>query len=87
MVSSSLVEQRQAEDKAAWDAYWKLRDLDSRGTIFPRMRYYVHKAFDAPATWFRGEHGGVLQKQPNGLQKAKARGISWCSFVEGTVKR
>ncbi|PIO67870.1 hypothetical protein TELCIR_10367 [Teladorsagia circumcincta] len=53
MVSSSLVEQRQAEEKAAWDAYWQLRDLDSRGTIFPRMRYYAHKAFDAPATWFR----------------------------------
>ncbi|KAK6727926.1 hypothetical protein RB195_005534 [Necator americanus] len=53
MGSSSLLEQRQAEDKAAWDAYWKLRDLDSRGTIFPRMRYYAHKAFDAPATWFR----------------------------------
>ncbi|EPB79302.1 hypothetical protein ANCCEY_01595 [Ancylostoma ceylanicum] len=53
MGSSSLLEQRQADEKAAWDAYWKLRDLDSRGTIFPRMRYYVHKAFDAPATWFR----------------------------------
>ncbi|VDO15219.1 unnamed protein product [Haemonchus placei] len=53
MGSSSLLEQRQAEDKAAWDAYWKLRDLDSRGTIYPRIKYYAHKAFDAPATWFR----------------------------------
>ncbi|CAD6184974.1 unnamed protein product [Caenorhabditis auriculariae] len=53
MGGESLVEQRQAEDKAAWDAYWKVRDLDSRGTIYPRMRYYVHKAFDKPATWFR----------------------------------
>lgn len=60
MGSSSLLEQRQADEKAAWDAYWKLRDLDSRGTIFPRMRYYVHKAFDAPATWFRGEWIGLF---------------------------
>ncbi|VDL77664.1 unnamed protein product [Nippostrongylus brasiliensis] len=41
------------EDKDAWNAYWQLRDLDSRGTVFPRIRYYAHKAFDAPATWFR----------------------------------
>ncbi|WKX90280.1 hypothetical protein Q1695_009265 [Nippostrongylus brasiliensis] len=53
MVSSSLTKQRQAEDKDAWNAYWQLRDLDSRGTVFPRIRYYAHKAFDAPATWFR----------------------------------
>uniref|UniRef100_A0A0K0DA51 NADH dehydrogenase [ubiquinone] 1 beta subcomplex subunit 10 n=1 Tax=Angiostrongylus cantonensis TaxID=6313 RepID=A0A0K0DA51_ANGCA len=53
MGSSSLLEQRQKEDKAAWDAYWQLRDLDSRGTIFPRFKYYAQKAFDAPATWFR----------------------------------
>ncbi|KAJ1363288.1 hypothetical protein KIN20_023123 [Parelaphostrongylus tenuis] len=53
MVSSSLLEQRQKEDKAAWDAYWQLRDLDSRGTIFPRIKYYAHRALDAPATWFR----------------------------------
>ncbi|CAJ0592482.1 unnamed protein product [Cylicocyclus nassatus] len=53
MGSSSLLEQRQAEEKAAWDAYWKVRDLESRGTFIPRARYYAHKWFDAPATWFR----------------------------------
>uniref|UniRef100_A0A0K0D2V1 Lipoprotein n=1 Tax=Angiostrongylus cantonensis TaxID=6313 RepID=A0A0K0D2V1_ANGCA len=54
MGSSSLLEQRQKEDKAACDAYWQLRDLDSRGTVFPRFEYYAQKAFDAPATRFRG---------------------------------
>ena len=54
MGEATLIEERQKEDKAAWDAYWKLRDLDSRGSFYPRMRYYVHKAFDTPATWFRG---------------------------------
>ncbi|EFP12666.1 hypothetical protein CRE_29612 [Caenorhabditis remanei] len=52
-MGESLVEQRQADDKASWDAYWKVRDVDSRGSIYPRFRYYAHKAFDAPATWFR----------------------------------
>ncbi|CAB01876.1 NADH dehydrogenase [ubiquinone] 1 beta subcomplex subunit 10 [Caenorhabditis elegans] len=52
-MGEGLVEQRQADDKASWDAYWKVRDIDSRGSIYPRFRYYAHKAFDAPATWFR----------------------------------
>ncbi|PAV86211.1 hypothetical protein WR25_26767 [Diploscapter pachys] len=41
------------KEKEEWEAYWKVRDLDSRGTIFPRMKYYVHKWWDAPSTWFR----------------------------------
>ena len=45
------------KEKEEWEAYWKVRDLDSRGTIFPRMKYYVHKWWDAPSTWFRGKIG------------------------------
>lgn len=36
-----------------WEAYWTIRDLDTRGTIYPRIRFHVHRLFDKPTTWFR----------------------------------
>ncbi|GMT00358.1 hypothetical protein PENTCL1PPCAC_22532, partial [Pristionchus entomophagus] len=50
---SDIAAERRATARAEWEAYWKIRDIDSRGTFYPRARYYVHKMFDAPASWFR----------------------------------
>ncbi|VDK42869.1 unnamed protein product [Anisakis simplex] len=44
---------RREEDRKEWDAYWHIRELDSRGTYYPRMKYYAHRFFDYPASWFR----------------------------------
>ncbi|KHN76737.1 NADH dehydrogenase [ubiquinone] 1 beta subcomplex subunit 10 [Toxocara canis] len=44
---------RRVQDRKEWDAYWQIRDLDSQGTFYPRLKYYAHRAFDYPATWFR----------------------------------
>ncbi|CAD5233973.1 unnamed protein product [Bursaphelenchus xylophilus] len=44
---------RRLKDREAWDAYWNIRDLDSRGTYFHRMKYYAHRLFDFPVTFIR----------------------------------
>ncbi|CAD5231265.1 unnamed protein product [Bursaphelenchus okinawaensis] len=49
----SALQARRLKDKESWDAYWKLREVDSRGTIWPRAKYYAQRAFDWPATAFK----------------------------------
>ncbi|VDK67961.1 unnamed protein product [Litomosoides sigmodontis] len=44
---------RRMEDRKAWNAYWQLRKLESEGSYYIRLLYYIHKAVDAPVTWFR----------------------------------
>ncbi|KAI6206664.1 NADH dehydrogenase [ubiquinone] 1 beta subcomplex subunit 10 [Aphelenchoides besseyi] len=45
---------RRLQDRKEWEAYWKIRDLDSRGKIFPRINYYANfYMFDWPVTFVR----------------------------------
>uniref|UniRef100_A0A0N5ALJ6 NADH dehydrogenase [ubiquinone] 1 beta subcomplex subunit 10 n=1 Tax=Syphacia muris TaxID=451379 RepID=A0A0N5ALJ6_9BILA len=50
-ISPSIL--RRLQNRKEWEAYWTIRDLESRGTYWPRITYYVHRAIDFPATWFR----------------------------------
>ena len=46
---------RRQEEKQNWNAYWKVRDIESKGTILPRIIYHLQRSIDAPVTWFRGQ--------------------------------
>ncbi|VDO96730.1 unnamed protein product [Soboliphyme baturini] len=48
-----LREKYRQEDREAWQAYWTVMDLETRGRPFYRMKYIVWRCFDVPATWFR----------------------------------
>ncbi len=41
-------------EREAWDAYWQVRDMETRGTWWYRFQYKVWRLVDTPATWFRG---------------------------------
>jgi len=47
------VQRRRLQDRKEWEAFWKVRKLDAEGGIAPTVRYYAHRVFDFPATWFR----------------------------------
>uniref|UniRef100_A0A0K0G1K4 NADH dehydrogenase [ubiquinone] 1 beta subcomplex subunit 10 n=1 Tax=Strongyloides venezuelensis TaxID=75913 RepID=A0A0K0G1K4_STRVS len=47
------IQRRRLQDRKEWEAYWKVRKLESEGTFFPAMRYYAQRAFDFPATFVR----------------------------------
>lgn len=45
---------RRDKEREAWNAWWKIQEIETRNTWFPRFRYYVWRGFDYPVTWFRG---------------------------------
>lgn len=50
----TAVQIRRLQDRESWNAFWKIRDVESQGQLLPRIRYYVHRyVFDAPITAFR----------------------------------
>uniref|UniRef100_A0A914X397 NADH dehydrogenase [ubiquinone] 1 beta subcomplex subunit 10 n=1 Tax=Plectus sambesii TaxID=2011161 RepID=A0A914X397_9BILA len=52
---------RRDHEREAWSAWWKIQDIETRNTWFPRLRYYVWRGFDYPVTWFREKVAEPLQ--------------------------
>lgn len=36
-------QRRRIQDRKEWDAYWKLKDVETTDTFIPRMIYLVHR--------------------------------------------
>jgi len=47
------LQRRRLIDRQEWESYWKIRKLDAEGKIFATIRYYCHRSFDWPTTFFR----------------------------------
>ena len=45
---------RRLQDREEWCAYWKLRELDAAGKIFPTIKLWVQRTIvDRPVTYMR----------------------------------
>lgn len=51
--SLTAVQRRRLQDRKEWEAFWQVRKLDAEGGFAPSIRYYGHRLFDMPVTWFR----------------------------------
>ncbi len=47
--------EKRLKDREAWNAFWKVIDMETQGSPFFRVRYYSWRFIDKPVTWFRGE--------------------------------
>ena len=47
------LEKRKAEEAEMWSAFWRLRRLESEGTMFTSTRYRLQEWFDQPISWFK----------------------------------
>ncbi|KRY01174.1 NADH dehydrogenase [ubiquinone] 1 beta subcomplex subunit 10, partial [Trichinella pseudospiralis] len=58
----TLAERYKREDKEISKAFWEVLDINSRGTILLRFKYYVWRMLDIPATWMKENVVDPLQK-------------------------
>ncbi|XP_003376817.1 NADH dehydrogenase [ubiquinone] 1 beta subcomplex subunit 10 [Trichinella spiralis] len=58
----TLAERYKREDKEISKAFWEVLDINSRGTILLRFKYYVWRMLDIPATWMKENIVDPLQK-------------------------
>uniref|UniRef100_A0A7E4V377 NADH dehydrogenase [ubiquinone] 1 beta subcomplex subunit 10 n=1 Tax=Panagrellus redivivus TaxID=6233 RepID=A0A7E4V377_PANRE len=49
----SAVQRRRLQDRKEWEAFWQVHKLNSEDSLVHTIRYYGHRLFDAPVTWFR----------------------------------
>ncbi|KRX37898.1 Retrovirus-related Pol polyprotein from transposon TNT 1-94 [Trichinella murrelli] len=58
----TLAERYKREDKEISKAFWEVLDINSRGTILLRFKYYFWRMLDIPATWMKENVVDPLQK-------------------------